>query len=82
MRPDVVRHEGPLDPGREARTAAPAQPGGLDQVGHFLRLHFANGFFESFKAAVLFIDIQLADLGNIAMTEQKVSHYFTSPSSS
>ena len=68
----------PLDAGGEAGTAAAAQAGGLDHVGHFLRLHAGDGFLESFEAAVLLIDIQLADIGNVPVTEKKVSHYFTS----
>ena len=68
----------PLDAGREARAAAAAQAGGLDHVGHFLRLHVGDGLLEGFEAAVLFIDIQLVDVGNVTVTEEKVSHYFTS----
>ena len=39
MRPALVVDERPLHAGREARAAAAAQAGSLDQVGDFVRLH-------------------------------------------
>ena len=68
----------PLNPGGETRTAAAAQTGGLDHIGHFLWFHGRDGFFESRETAIFLVDIQVADPGNITVTQQQSSHYFTS----
>ena len=62
----------------KACAAAPAQAGGFDFIHDLSGLHGGHGFFEGLEAAVLDVNIQLLDIRNIAMTQKKVSHYFTS----
>ncbi len=78
MRPDVPGDEAPFDAGGEARTAAAAQARSLDHVGHFLGFHRGDGFLEGLEPAILLVDIQIIDIGNIPVTQQEMSHYFTS----
>ena len=78
MRPALVVNEGPLHASREARAAASAQTRGFDQVGDFIRLHLRYGFFECLKAAVLFINIKITDIRDIAMAQEDVRHYLIS----
>src|SRR5579884_721170 len=61
----------PFDPGGEAGAAAPAQAGGLDLVYDRLPLQ-QNGPAQPSVPAVLFIDVYLFDIGNVAVLKQKV----------
>ncbi len=78
MRPILVIHERPLHAGGETRAAASAQTRSLDHVGHIFGLHRSHSFFPGFESAVLFVNINLVDIGNIAVTKDDVCHYFTS----
>ncbi len=78
MRPVLVVHERPLHAGREPRAAAAAQSGSLDHVGHLFRLHFGDSVLERLETAVLLVDIQLVDVGDVTVPEEQVCHYFTS----
>src|SRR5581483_12250627 len=78
VRPGLVINERPLHAGRETCAAASAQAGGFDHVGHFARLHPGHSLSESLKATVLFVDINLINVSNIAMADENVRHYLTS----
>jgi hypothetical protein len=68
MRPALVVNEGPLHAGGEARAPAPAQTRSLYQVRDFRWLHLRDNVFECLEAAVLLIDIQLANVRDFVMS--------------
>jgi hypothetical protein len=67
MGPVLVINEQPLHAGWEACTAASAQTGVLDHIGHFGGLHLGDRILEGGKPAILFIDYEFVDIRDIAM---------------
>jgi len=69
-RENILWDKAPLDAGRKARTAAPAQAGSLDHINHLFRLHRRERLAQRAVAAVLDVQLKLADVGNVQIAQK------------
>ena len=78
-REDIGREEAPLHAGRETGPAPPAQARGLDDLDDLRRLLGGHRLAQRFEAAVLQVDVELVDVGDVEVAQQDVLSHRPAP---